>query len=98
MSSDNQLRTIFEAISKNINEDMNEFTPLKSVCQKYEKQPAHVVLAVVVGVLLLTLTGLFSHIFVTLFGLLYPAYMSFKVKVTILRPSINNRSKSAKFG
>lgn len=35
MSSDSQLRTIFEAITKNINEDMDDFGPLKSICKKY---------------------------------------------------------------
>jgi hypothetical protein len=32
-------------------------------------------------ILVLTVLGVFQHIFVTLFGLLYPAYMSFKVRI-----------------
>ena len=85
MSSDNQLKGIFEAISKNINDDMDDFSPLKSVCKKFDLQPAHVVLLAVAGVLVLTILGVFQHIFVTLFGLLYPAYMSFKVSLALLR-------------
>jgi len=98
MSSDNQLRTIFEAITKNINEDMDDFAPLKSICKKYNQQPSHVVLIAVVVILFLTLTGIFQHVFVTLFGLLYPAYMSFKVKLVLLRLSISNPTKSQKCG
>lgn len=79
MASENQLKNILESITKNINEDLKDFTPLKSVCQKYDQQPAHVVLIAVVAVLLLTSIGLFQHVFITLFGLLYPGYMSFKV-------------------
>ena len=79
MSSDNQLRSIFESVTKNINDDMDDFTPLKSACNKFNLEPSHVVLVGVAAVLLLTAFGVFQHIFVTLFGLLYPAYMSFKV-------------------
>ena len=79
MSSDNQLRTIFQSITKNINDDMDDFTPLKSACKKFNLEPSHAVLIVIAVILLLTVFGVFQHIFVTLFGLLYPAYMSFKV-------------------
>lgn len=79
MSSDNQLRSILESITKNIDDDMDDFGPLKSICRKYDLKPAHVVLIAVGVILVLTVLGVFQHIFVTLFGLLYPAYMSFKV-------------------
>jgi receptor expression-enhancing protein 5/6 len=82
MASENQIKNIIEGITKNINEDLKDFTPLKSICQKYDQQPAHVVLILVAGVLLLTSIGIFQHVFITLFGLLYPAYMSFKVRTT----------------
>ena len=98
MASENQIKNIIESITKNINEDLKDFTPLKSVCQKYNQQPAHVVIIVVAAVLLLTSIGLFQHVFVTLFGLLYPAYMSFKVISSRFRPSMNNLKTSAKFG
>lgn len=79
MSSENQIKNILESITKNINEDLKDFTPLKSICQKYDQQPAHVVLIGVIVLILLTSIGLFQHVFITLFGLLYPGYMSFKV-------------------
>lgn len=98
MSSDNQLRTILESITKNIDDDMEDFAPLKSVCDKYNVKPAHAVLIAVGVILLLTLLGVFQHIFVTLFGLLYPAYMSFKVRIPSTRQSTKSPMKSRKFG
>ena len=98
MSSDNQLRTIFSSITKNINEDMDDFTPLKSTCKKFNLEPSHVVLVGIAVILLLTVFGIFQHIFVTLFGLLYPAYMSFKVQTHLSRPSTTNRSRNQSAG
>lgn len=98
MASENQIKNIIESITKNINEDLNDFTPLKSVCRKYDQQPAHVVLIVVGAVLLLTSIGLLQHVLVTLFGLLYPAYMSFKVSPCLFRPSTRNPRISARSG
>lgn len=98
MSSDNQLRSILESITKNIDDDMDDFTPLKSMCSKYNVKPSYIVIAAVAIIILFTLLGVFQHIFITLFGLLYPAYMSFKVQLIILRPSTKNLKKSPKYG
>jgi hypothetical protein len=97
-ATDNQLRSIFQSVTKNINEDMDDFAPLKSACRKYNAEPSHVVLVLVAAVLLLTVFGVFQHIFVTLFGLLYPAYMSFKVVVLPLRPSTATTRSSPSTG
>jgi len=53
--------------------------PVKKLASRFNQQPSHVVIVIVAAVLLLTALGIFQHIFVTFFGLLYPAYMSFKV-------------------
>lgn len=95
---DNQIQSIFESITKNINEDMDDFAPLKSLCNKYQLQPSHVVLIAVALILLLTVLGVFQHIFITLFGLLYPAYMSFKVTIHLCRQSTILPKKKQKYG
>lgn len=59
MSSDNQVKTIIESITKNINEDLKDFTPLKTICDKYNKDPSHVVLIFMAVFILLTMLGLF---------------------------------------
>ena len=81
MIQDNQLRTMFESITKNISEDIKDFKPLHSICDKYNQKPSHVVLIGFIGFLLLTLIGLFGHIFITIFGLIYPAYMTLRVPI-----------------
>jgi hypothetical protein len=98
MSADNQLRTLFEGICKNVNEDVNDFTPLQSVSKKYKWQPAHIVLATGGIFAIFTILGLFQHVMVTVFGLIYPAYMSFKVQSCLNRQSRQNLKKSAKYG
>ena len=98
MSSDNQLRNIFESITKNIDDDMDDFAPLKTAAGKVHMQPSHLVLVSIVAILILTALGVFQHIFVTLFGLLYPAYMSFKVSLSLLRPSTMNPIKRLRVG
>ena len=77
--SQNQVKSIFESITRNINQDIDDCTPIKSLSARLNQQPSHIVIGIVAVVLLLTAVGLFQHIFVTLFGLIYPAYMSFKV-------------------
>lgn len=92
MSSENQVKTIIDSITQNINEDLKEFTPLKTICDKYNKDPSHVVLIFLAVFILLTMLGLFQHVVITLFGLLYPSYMSFKVDITITQ-AINSQSQ-----
>lgn len=79
MAEENQIKSILQSISKNINEDLKDFTPLQSISKRYNQEPSHVALLVIVVMMILTSIGLFQHIVVTVFGLLYPAYMSFKV-------------------
>ena len=66
---------------KNVREYVKDFKPLISICEKYHQQPAHVVRITFIVFVFLIMIGLFRHIFVTLFGLLYPAYMSLRVKM-----------------
>ena len=85
MSSENQVKAILDDITKNINEDMKDFAPLRTLCEKHGQQPAHAVLATAAAMLLCTSFGLFGHTFVTLFGFVYPAYMSLQVIARLLR-------------
>lgn len=98
MSQDNQLKTIFENITKGIDEDVHDFTPVRSICDKYNIQPSHFILIVAGSILFFTAIGLFGHIIVTLIGLLYPAYMSYKVSMWLLRQSKRSLKISAKIG
>ena len=69
------LHPLFDAVDKSF----NEFKPLTKLASLLRVRPAHIALTIfVLGVIALG-TGLFSKIFVALFGLIYPAYMTFKV-------------------
>ena len=82
----NRVLEIFASVAQNIDDDLQGFTPLKKICDQYKLKPSYIFVPVVVLVILCTFIGLCEHIFVTLFGLLYPAYMSFKVRCSLLRP------------
>jgi len=76
----NKVFEIFTSVSHNIDDDLQSFTPLKNICDQYKIKPSYIFVAVIVLAIIFTMFGLFQHIFVTVFGMLYPAYMSFKVK------------------
>lgn len=71
---------IFTSVGQNIDDDLQGFTPLKNICDKFKIKPSWVFIPVVIIVILSTFIGLCEHLFVTLFGMVYPAYMSFKVQ------------------
>ncbi len=75
-----RLMQIINSIMSNMEGDLNNFTPLKKICDQFNIKPSWIFLGVIGVTLLFTIIGLFQHIFVTIFGMLYPAYMSFKVK------------------
>jgi hypothetical protein len=89
---------IFSSVGQNIDDDMAEFTPLKNLCDKFGLKPSYIVIPFIVLSLLLSLFGLFGHIFVTIFGMLYPGYMSFKVPLHLCRQSIKTLSKNLSSG
>ena len=74
-----QLKQLFRDFVNDINSDLKDVKPLKDLSAKANLEPAYIVLIAVVLVILMTVSGLLGHIFVTIFGTLYPAYMSFKV-------------------
>lgn len=89
---------IFASVAQNIDDDLQGFTPLKKICDQYKLKPSYIFIPLVLIVIISTFIGLCEHVFVTLFGLLYPAYMSFKVMVLISRRSTRTQKKSLNSG
>lgn len=79
MSDTPQLKQLFRDFVNDVNNDLKDVKPLKDFASRLNIEPAFIVLISVVLVIVLTVIGLLGHIFVTIFGSLYPAYMSFKV-------------------
>lgn len=44
-------------------------------------RPAYLLIGFLVVGIVMVGTGIFSHLFVALFGMIYPSYMTFKVAV-----------------
>jgi len=69
------LRPLLDAVDNSF----SEFEPLTKLASLLRVRPAHIALTIfILGVISLG-TGFFSKIFVALFGMIYPAYMTFKV-------------------
>jgi hypothetical protein len=97
MTDTPQLKQLFRDFVNDVNNDLKDMKPLKDLSAKVNLEPAHVVLIAVGLVILMTVSGLLGHIFVTIFGSLYPAYMSFKVivffQLRLLKIEMKSREK-----
>lgn len=75
------LRPLFDAVDQSF----ENFEPLKKLADLIRVRPAHIALVFfIMGVIALG-TGLLSNVFVALFGFVYPAYMTFKVVLRLVR-------------
>ena len=75
----NQLNQIFISLTHNIEDDLKSLECCKYLCDQYKIKISWVFLALMNIILAFTIIGWFEHILVTIFGLAYPTYMSFKV-------------------
>ena len=74
------IKQLYSSVITTVDDDMDEFKPLKSVAMKFNMNPAHIVIGVVIFMLLISLvTSWISPLLITIFGMMYPSYMSFKV-------------------
>ncbi len=85
--SDNQLSALVSSLCKNIDDDLSDFEWLNKISQETKLRPSYIALGFLAVVLFFTMIGYLAHLFVTIFGMPYPSYMSFKVSVTLDRPS-----------
>lgn len=76
------LNPLFDAVDRSF----NHFEPLTKLAQLLKLRPAHIILALFILAIIALGTGLFSNIFVAIFGFIYPAYMTFKVVLLRCRP------------
>jgi len=98
MSISNFIVDGVEPILDDIDETFEDFTPLVALCQRTKVRPAYYVLGFFLISIITLGTGIFSHLFVALFGMAYPSYMSCKVPFLIYRPSTQKTIKKTKNG
>ena len=60
------------SMTENIEDDLNSFTPLKILCDKYKIKISWIFLAVVGIIIIFPLVELFQHIFVTVLECFIP--------------------------
>lgn len=86
MTEENNIQQLLRTITTCVNEDFEDFTPMNKLAAKFGTQTSNIVLPIFIGVLIISiLTHSLAHFFITLFGMIYPSYMSFKVKVLKFR-------------
>ena len=68
----------FDKIIDGIGKDLDKFKPIHDISRKLGLKPGHIVLVTFLIAFFLVLTGVLSEFITSVFGFLYPAYMSCK--------------------
>jgi hypothetical protein len=87
-----------EPILEDIDETFEDFTPLTVLSERTKVRPAYFILGFFLASVVMLGTGIFSHLFVALFGMVYPSYMSCKVPFLLGRESTQKIIKKIKNG
>ena len=86
-TNSSSIKQLYSSVITSVDDDFDDFEPLKKLAERFNLNPAHVVIGIVVFISLFTLaTTLLSHVLITVFAMIYPSYMSFKVKLFLCRP------------
>lgn len=96
MSSD--LKPLLTSIITNVEKDLSSIPLLQSVQARTGLRPSLLFLAGTFSVMLLALFDILPDLLTTLFGMLYPAYMSYKVLNWQFRLSRKTMSSRKKYG
>ncbi len=72
-------KAVSNSVFDNIDETFSHFAPVKRLAEKASIRPSYILLSFFLITVLLLGTGIFSHLCVTLFGMLYPSFMTYKV-------------------
>lgn len=78
--SDTSIQQLFSSVFNDIDDELKEFKPLTAITKNNQLRPAHIFLGVVLFLVIISVfTEMLAHMLITLFAMIYPAYMSFKV-------------------
>jgi hypothetical protein len=76
----NDLKPLFASIITNVDKDLSNVPLLDTLKTRFGIKPSFTFLVIVFGIVFLALFDILPDLLTTLFGMLYPAYMSYKVK------------------
>ena len=74
-----KVKAILEPVLENIDNSFADVGPLTRLCGKLNIRPAYIILPLFILAVVSLGTGIFSHMFVAIVGMLYPAYQTYKV-------------------
>lgn len=84
-AEENNIKVLLHSITSSINEDFEDFAPINKVANKFNTKPSTIILPLIGIVLVISLlTSFIAHFVITLFAMIYPAYMSFKVHLWVI--------------
>ena len=82
----------------NLDKDLTEKSFFKQVQEKIGVKPSYACLAIVVLICILAIFDIAADLLTTLFGMVYPAYMSWKVPSSQQRPFRKKMMRRKKYG
>ena len=82
----------------NLDNDLTEKSFFKQIQEKIGVKPSYACLAIVVVISILAIFDIAADLLTTLFGMVYPAYMSWKVLALKRRPSRKKMTRRRKYG
>lgn len=89
MAENNNIQQLLSTVTQSIDEDFSDFEPLKKASDLLNVKPSMIVLPVIGVVLFFSLfTSVIAKFVIVIIGMIYPSYMSFKVAVCLVRPSM----------
>ena len=77
----NKIQSILNPLFDKIDHHFQHFEPLQKLSQLTKIRPAYYLLVFFILAVVMLGTGYFSNLFVAVFGMIYPAYMTFKVNM-----------------
>ena len=76
-------KAIIEPILSNIDQSFADVTPLTKLCESFKIRVAYLVLPLFLIAVISLGTGIFSNIFVAIVGMIYPAYQTYRVHLSL---------------
>lgn len=91
------VKSLSSSTFDNVDETFAPFTPLNRLAARLNLRPSYIILAFFAITVAMLAAGVFSHLCVTVFGMIYPSYMTFKVAPfprRLWRPRTGRRPRS----
>ena len=73
------VKQFFNPLFDTVDERFRDFDPVVRPANACNLRPAYIIIPFFLMAVIALGTGVFSHLFVAIFGMIYPSYMTFKV-------------------